>query len=70
MEKINHLPESEQQHYGKCPDWGHYFDMRDLADVFSHEHDKKVPDVPKNYRSKRVGDNVEYLNGKDPINLN
>ena len=34
----NGLEKKEREHFMKCPDCGHWFDMRDLAEVISHEH--------------------------------
>ncbi|HEY1020875.1 MAG TPA: hypothetical protein VGE06_01125 [Flavisolibacter sp.] len=32
------IPESEREHYLQCPDCEEWMDMRDLADVFRHQH--------------------------------
>lgn len=32
------IPESEREHYLQCPDCNGWIDMRDLADVFRHQH--------------------------------
>ena len=39
--RIGGEPESEADHYMKCPTCGGYFDMRDLGQVF--EHDGPLP---------------------------
>ena len=71
MKDISHLPQSEQEHFMKCNGCEHYFDMRDLGQVFEHEHDDNLPKIGgSQYNSKRVGDSVECLKGKDPVNLN
>ena len=36
------LPETESDHFMKCPGCGQWFDMRDLAQVFSHVHDAEI----------------------------
>lgn len=69
MKSLTRIPESERQHYLKCTVCGHYLDMRDLSDVFAHEHDKNLPE-PKFSKSKRLHDNAEYLKGKHKVNLN
>ena len=35
--RVGAEPESESDHYMKCPTCGGYFDMRDLAQVLEHE---------------------------------
>jgi hypothetical protein len=37
MRSICHLSEEEQQHFILC-ECGEFFDMRDLGEVFSHQH--------------------------------
>lgn len=32
------IPESSREHYLQCPDCDGWMDMRDLADVFRHQH--------------------------------
>jgi hypothetical protein len=33
---------AEADHFMKCPGCGEWFDMRDLAQVFSHLHDAEI----------------------------
>lgn len=33
---------TESDHFMKCPGCGQWFDMRDLAQVFSHVHDAEI----------------------------
>lgn len=71
MTSISHLPPSEQEHYIKCPLCGDYVDMRNLAEVFEHEH-KDLP-KPDYSSSRKIGDAEEYINpdkGGGKINLN
>lgn len=44
MKSISHLPKNEQQHFDQCNTCGEYYDMRDLSDVLSHEHDTVILD--------------------------
>jgi hypothetical protein len=56
------------EHFFECAICGQQVDMRDLGQVFEHEHD----DLPKPQfgSSKKVGDSTEWLHGKDPVNIN
>lgn len=58
-------------HFYICQGCGDLVDMRDLGNVFEHEHNKKVPVIDKNkkYIAKREGDNKEWNDGKS-IDLN
>ncbi|MCW3073149.1 MAG: hypothetical protein JWP69_218 [Flaviaesturariibacter sp.] len=38
MKSIAHLPKEDQEHFAKCDSCNQYFDMRNLTDVFRHEH--------------------------------
>jgi hypothetical protein len=38
MKSIDHLPDSEKQHFIQCSLCDEYYDMRDLNQVREHEH--------------------------------
>ena len=38
MEMRSQLDEKEEKHFMKCPVCSDWFDMRDLTEVFQHEH--------------------------------
>lgn len=38
MELANHLNQKDKEHFMKCPVCAEWFDMRDLTNVFEHEH--------------------------------
>lgn len=38
MENAKQIPDSEREHFMLCPDCKNWFDMRDLAAVFRHQH--------------------------------
>lgn len=71
MKSISHLPANEQEHFFKCDLCGQYVDMRNLAEVFEHEH-KNLP-RPDFSSSRRLGDAEEFINpakGGGKIDLN
>ena len=37
MQSIDHLPEEEKIHFMQC-DCGEFLDMRNLSEVFAHQH--------------------------------
>lgn len=55
-------------HFFDCTICGKPVDMRDLVQVFEHEH-ADLP-TPTFSISKQVGDNVEWKDGMEPIHLN
>ena len=67
MKNIDHLPESEKQHYILC-DCGSFIDMRNLGDVFSHMH-AQLPQ-PEWSHSKKSGEPALYLKSGGRIDLN
>lgn len=68
MNKIDHLPEEEKQHYILC-ECGKYIDMRDLSDVFSHLHINNIPAAEWTH-SVRKGEPAAYPKKGNRILLN
>lgn len=60
--------ENEAQHFFTCKVCGEPVDMRDLGEVFSHEH--KGIELKSKHNSGRIDSSEEFLNGKEKINLN
>lgn len=56
----------EKQHFMICPECGKEFDMRDLSQVAEHMHEgiKIDPKEIKNVRARKIGDPVEWKDGK------
>ena len=68
-EAMKYISQAERRHYMKCPDCGHYFDMRDLQDVFNHFH--KSATIRADYtHSIRIGESIAYNRKKRKIDLN
>jgi hypothetical protein len=69
MKSIKDLPLTERRHFMKCR-CGHYFDMRDLNDVFKHLHKTKAKAAEINFsHSVKVGEPIAYKK-KKRIDLN
>jgi hypothetical protein len=51
MKTISHLSKGEQQHYILCH-CGEYVDMRNLTEVFSHQH-ANLPEPQWSYSIKK-----------------
>jgi hypothetical protein len=67
MKTIDHLSEEEKQHFIKC-DCGEYLDMRDLSEVFLHQHaDLPEPDWS---HSIKTGQAKAYTKSRKTIGLN
>ena len=70
MKSIDEINAEEREHYMICSECKEWFDMRNLNEVFSHEHYlKKVPQLPYSY-SKKVGQPVIYYKGLPALNIN
>jgi hypothetical protein len=54
MHNINHLAPDERVHFILC-DCGNYVDMRNLEQVFLHQHDMDLPAINWQFAVK-VGD--------------
>jgi hypothetical protein len=67
MKTIEHLPEAEQQHYILC-DCGEYMDMRNLSEVFSHQH-ANLPE-PEWSHSIKKNEPFAYSKSGERIDLN
>jgi hypothetical protein len=67
MTSIDQLPQEEQQHFILCH-CGHYIDMRNLAEVFSHQH-VRLPE-PEWSHSVRRGDPAAWPREGKRIDLN
>jgi hypothetical protein len=67
MKNIDHLPAEEKQHFILC-DCGHYVDMRDLSQVFSHLH-AAMPQ-PQWSHSVKVGEAKAYTKTGRQLGLN
>ena len=63
MKYSEDLPQDEKQHFTKCS-CGHYFDMRDLADVIRHMHEYEgtSPEIPFSH-SRKCGEPLVYRKG-------
>jgi hypothetical protein len=68
MKAIDHLAQQEQKHFIQC-NCGEYFDMRDLAQVFDHFHEVKLPE-PAWTNSVRVGEPTAYSKTNKQTGLN
>ena len=70
MKTLRHLSEDQKQHFAKCPVCKHYFDMRDLNDVFLHEHYlPRIPKLPFTHSLKK-GVPIVYYRNEHQIILN
>ncbi|MBO9682733.1 MAG: hypothetical protein J7502_08730 [Flavisolibacter sp.] len=67
MKTINHLSKEEQLHYILCH-CGEYVDMRNLTDVFSHQH-TNLPEPEWSYSIKKDQPVAHSKSGK-MIDLN
>jgi hypothetical protein len=68
MKSIQHLSEDERRHFMFCP-CGSYFDMRDLAQVFAHLHDARLPQPQWSY-SVRKGEAQAHTPDGGRLDLN
>ena len=39
---VDGIAQTEADHHMKCPGYGEWFDMRDLAQVLGHVHDAEI----------------------------
>ena len=70
MKSLEHISEAEREHFMQCPKCNHWFDMRNLDEVFSHEHYlQRVPVLQYSY-SIKVGKPVMYFKNETPIIIN
>jgi hypothetical protein len=53
MKTLDTVERNERMHYFKCTVCGHYFDRRDLGQVFEHEHNEFLKTPKKRYESRR-----------------
>jgi hypothetical protein len=67
MTDISHLSSEEQKHFIQC-DCGEFLDMRDLSQVFSHQH-SNLP-VPEWSYSQCIGESAAYTRYGKKIDLN
>lgn len=67
MRSIDQLPKEEQQHFILC-ECGEYLDMRDLSQVFSHQH-ISLPQAEWSHSVKK-GDPAAYPKSGKRIDLN
>ena len=67
MKTISHLTKDEQQHFILCG-CGEYVDMRNLAEVFSHQH-ANLPEPEWSY-SIIKGEPVAHSKSGERIDLN
>jgi hypothetical protein len=67
MKSIEHLAPSEQEHFIQC-DCGEYVDMRNLAEVFHHQH----VDLPEPEWTHTVGKGqpLAHLKSGERLDLN
>lgn len=68
MTNISHLQEHERVHYIRCH-CGHFIDMRDLENVFSHQHEWNLPAIEWKY-AVRKGQAFAYTKSKLKKGLN
>jgi hypothetical protein len=68
MKSISMLSAEEQKHFILC-DCGEYIDMRDLAEVFLHQHATNLPAAEWSY-SVRKGEPAAYPKKGNRIDLN
>jgi hypothetical protein len=70
MKSIEEINEEEREHYLQCPECKEWFDMRNLNEVFRHEHYlQRVPQLHYSY-SVKVGKPVIYYKNLLPIIIN
>lgn len=69
MKDLDKIPDKEREHFMRCPKCEEWFDMRDLSQVFEHEH-SGLPKIKKRPHSKRLGDSTEWDSEGRPIRLN
>jgi hypothetical protein len=67
MQNIQHLPPEEQQHFIQC-DCGAYIDMRNLSEVFAHQHNN-LPE-PQWSHSVKKGAAFAYTKNGNELPLN
>ncbi len=70
MKDITHLPPDEQKHFMICEQCIEFFDCRDLQQVFYHTHLHGLPKAEFSSSINLDEPNVEYLKGKEKIDLN
>jgi hypothetical protein len=63
------LNTNNQEHFMQCGNCGEMIDLRDLGQVFEHEHNNLPKIDSSKIISKKVGDNIAWKNG-ERINLN
>lgn len=70
MKDLANIPDEEREHFERCPECKEWFDMRNLNEVFAHEHyPQRVPEIPFSY-SVKVGKPVVYFKNLSPIIIN
>lgn len=68
MKNIQHLSKEEKNHFMKC-NCGEYIDMRNLQEVFDHQHWQINPKVSWDYSIKK-GETIAYTREGRSIKLN
>ena len=68
MKDIQHLSGEECLHFIKCQ-CGEYIDMRNLQEVFEHQHQQITPDADWDYSIKK-GEAIAYTKNGRSIKLN
>ena len=70
MKKRKDISPEEREHFERCPECKEWFDLRNLNEVFAHEHYlQRVPVIPFSYAVK-VGSPVMYFKNLSPIIIN
>ena len=67
MKSLKKIPLDQHKHFAKCK-CGQYFDMRDLSDVLSHEHQNNQSVTFS--LGKRMGEAVQYSKNKKRLTFN
>jgi hypothetical protein len=62
-ERQEHVFDNEQ-HFMKCATCQQLFDMRDLKQVFEHEHDENLPELKHNYYGKNIDDDTHQASDR------
>lgn len=69
MKSLVNISLAERIHFMKCSICSNYFDMRNLSEVFAHEHATKLSNKLKKHISRKKGENCEWF-AKKKVNLN
>jgi hypothetical protein len=66
---MKQIPEEYRQHCDVC---NVDFDVRDLNQTVAHLHSIELPEdfeLPEHYTIRKFGENKEFLDGKEEVNL-